>query len=77
LVRAVAGRAHTPTRGAVQLPPRNHLEADLLVVPAFDRIPRRCSEVRNYWLAVEGSGCGSRVYDRDFTHAAYRALGVR
>lgn len=77
LVRAVAGRAHVFTRGAVRLPPRNHLEPDLLVIPLADRIPRRWSEVRDYWLAVEVSGRGSRVYDRDLKHAAYRALGAR
>ena len=64
------------TRGAVQIRPRNHLEPDLLVLPATERVARRWSDVRGFWLAVEVSGHGSRVYDRDFKHAAYRALGV-
>jgi Uma2 family endonuclease len=65
------------TRGVVQLPPRNHLEPDLLVLPATVPVARRrWADLRGFWLAVEVSGRGSRVYDRDFKHAAYPSLGV-
>ncbi len=64
------------THGAVQVRPRNHLEPDLLVLPATVRVARSWGEMRGFWLAVEVSGLGSRVYDRDYKHAGYHALGV-
>jgi Uma2 family endonuclease len=62
--------------GAVEIEPKHHLEPDILVVPASEPIAQRWSEIRHWWLAVEVSGRGSRVYDRDFKFAAYQALGV-
>jgi len=63
--------------GVIQLAPNVHLEPDLLVVPRTERTDRGWIGIREWWLAVEVSGRGSRVYDRDFKHAAYRAIGVR
>jgi Uma2 family endonuclease len=69
-------------RGTVELEPNNHLEPDILVIPADEPeggIGRetRWTAVRRWWLAVEVSGGGSRVYDRDHKVPAYVALGVR
>jgi Uma2 family endonuclease len=62
--------------GAVEIRPKVHLEPDILVVPITEPITR-WNDVRSWWLAVEVSGRGSKVYDRDFKFAAYSALGVR
>lgn len=64
------------TRGAVQIRPRTHLEPDILVLPAAARMRRVWADITGWWLAVEVSGRGSRVYDRDFKHGAYPGLGV-
>ncbi len=63
--------------GSVEIEPKVHLEPDILVVPGTEPISKRWNDVRNWWLAVEVSGRGSQVYDRDFKFAAYTALGVR
>ena len=63
--------------GAVEIEPNVHLEPDILVVPAAEPIAQRWSEIRSWWLAVEVSGRGSLIYDRDFKFDAYSALGVR
>lgn len=72
-------RAEVFTHGAVQIRPRNHLEPDLLVVPLRTPISLKAtwSDVRDWWLAVEVSGRGSRAYDRDAKQPAYPRLGVR
>lgn len=68
--------------GTVERAPNNHLEPDILVIPAdepasgIDR-KTRWTDVRRWWLAVEVSGRGSMVYDRDLKMPAYVALGVR
>lgn len=77
LIRYLGERAHVFTRGAVQIPPSNHLEPDLLVMPAFRRVPKTWANLPDLWLAVEVSGHHSRVYDRDFKHHAYHLLGVQ
>lgn len=69
-------------RGTVQVAPNNHLEPDVLVVPAKGldgsiRRGTRWTAVRHWWLAVEVSGPDSRVYDRDHKMPAYLALGAR
>ena len=76
LIHYLADRAHVFTRGAVEVRPRNHLEPDLLVLPSSVPVGRRWSDIRGFWLAVEVSGHGSRLYDRDFKQVAYRSLGV-
>lgn len=76
------GLARVFPRGTVELEPNNHLEPDIMVIPA-DEPARgidantRWTAVRRFWLAVEVSGAGSRVYDRDHKMPAYLALGVR
>ena len=39
--------------------------------------PSRWENVIEHWLAVEVSGVGSQVYDRDYKRDAYLELGVR
>jgi Uma2 family endonuclease len=70
------------THGSVELEPNVHLEPDLLVVPVSELAPPidpgpRWTRIRSWWLAVEVSGTGSAVYDRDHKTPAYLALGVR
>ena len=62
--------------GAVEIAPGLHLEPDILVLPVTPKVPARWTDVRTWWLAVEISGRGSRVYDRDFKRTAYTAVGV-
>lgn len=64
------------TRGAVQIAPNTHLEPDVLVIPPLDRVPERWLAITEFWLAVEVSGTGSRVYDRDFKGPAYLRLAT-
>ena len=77
LGRYLGERALVFTRGAVQLLPHDHLEPDLLVVPFMSRVPKTWADLPEIWLTVEVSGRGSRVYDRDFKHAAYHRLGAQ
>jgi len=69
--------AAVSARGAVEIAPNVHLEPDLLVMPAWTRVPETWLEVRDWWLAVEVSGRGSRIYDRDHKRPAYLSAGVR
>ena len=73
-LRSSGAMVYSP--GSVEIEPKVHLEPDILVVPASEPITGRWNDVRNWWLAVEVSGRGSQVYDRDFKFAAYAALGV-
>jgi Uma2 family endonuclease len=63
----------------VQIRPCTQLEPDLLVIPAGVRVTRKTtwSDVRDWWLAVEVSGRGARVYDRDAKQPANPRLGIR
>jgi Uma2 family endonuclease len=70
------------TRGSVEVEPNVHLEPDILVVPAGDLeagigLETRWTAIRHWWLAVEVSGEGSSLYDRDHKGPAYLTLGVR
>ena len=69
--------AAVSARGAVEIAPNVHLEPDVLVMPAWTHVPESWLEVRDWWLAVEVSGRGSRIYDREFKRPAYLAAGVR
>lgn len=73
-LRSSGAQVYAP--GSVEIEPNVHLEPDILVVPLSEPIAKRWSEIRRWWLAVEVSGRGSQVYDRDFKYAAYSALGV-
>jgi Uma2 family endonuclease len=79
LIAYLGKTARVLTHGAVQIRPRTQLEPDLLVIPATLRVTRNTtwSDVHDWWLAVEVSGRGSRVYDRDAKQPAYPRLGVR
>lgn len=68
--------------GTVEIEPNLHLEPDILVVPVSERgsglgLETRWTAFRNWWLAVEISGRGSKIYDRDHKVPAYLAVGVR
>ena len=70
------------SRGSVEVEPNLHLEPDVLVVPndelGHGMSPEaRWTTIRRWWLAVEVSGVGSSLYDRDYKAPAYLALGVR
>jgi Uma2 family endonuclease len=70
------------SRGTVEVAPNLHLEPDILVIPSDEpadgiREGTSWTAVKRWWLVVEVSGSGSRVYDRDHKSPAYRALGVR
>ena len=65
------------TPGAVEVAPGTHLEPDVLVIPNTGKPPESWLAVRDWWLAIEISGRGSRVYDRDFKGPAYLRAGVR
>jgi Uma2 family endonuclease len=61
--------------GVIQIRPSIHLEPDILV----GRMPAKVARweaVRDHWLAVEVSGTGSRVYDRDYKRDGYLEVGV-
>lgn len=64
------------THGAVEVRPNVHLEPDILVVPEPSKVPDSWLGFRTWWLAVEVSGRGSRIYDRDFKRPAYLRAGV-
>ena len=63
-------------RGVVEVAPDLHLEPDVLVIPG-STLPESWMEIRDWWLAVEVSGRGSRIYDREFKRPAYLRAGVR
>ncbi len=70
------------THGSVEIEPNVHLEPDILVVPSEEVTAgigsdARWTGIHHWWLAVEVSGGGSAVYDRDHKGPAYLALGVR
>ena len=62
--------------GVVQVRPGVRMEPDILVgtLPPtgtqWDNVPEQ-------WLAVEVSGVGSRIYDRDYKRDGYLDVGVR
>jgi Uma2 family endonuclease len=63
--------------GVVEVMPNVHMEPDVLVMPAGSTIPENWLAVPGWWLAVEVSGRGSRIYDREFKRPAYLRAGVR
>jgi hypothetical protein len=60
----------------VEVAPDLHLEPDILVIPG-STLPETWLEIRDWWLAVEVCGRGSRIYDREFKRPAYLRAGVR
>ncbi len=70
-------RALVLTHGAVEIAPNVHMEPDTLVVPVTEPMQGQWTDVRVFWLAVEVSGRGSRIYDRDYKGPAYLRAGVQ
>jgi Uma2 family endonuclease len=77
LVGYLGKSARVFCHAAVQLQPRTSLEPDILVLPASARMRHSWADITGWWLAVEVSGRGSRIYDRDFKLPAYPRLGVK
>ena len=65
------------THGAVEVAPNLHLEPDILVVPLSEPMNGAWTDVRVFRLAVEVSGRGSRIYDREYKRPAYLRAGVQ
>jgi Uma2 family endonuclease len=63
--------------GVVEIAPNVHMEPDILVVPVSEPMHGKWTDVRVFWLAVEVSGRGSRIYDRDHKRPAYLRAGVQ
>lgn len=63
--------------GTLDIAPGTHLEPDLLLMPEFTQVPAKWLGVSGHLLAIEVSGRGSRIYDRDYKRPAYLAAGVR
>jgi Uma2 family endonuclease len=63
------------TPATIRIPPTVHLEPDILVA-RMPEIPD-WKAVTERWLAVEVSGVGSRMYDREYKRDAYLQLGVK
>ncbi len=72
-----SGPAMLVTPGVIQLANDTQLEPDLLIIPAGLANQATWRRITGWWLAVEVSGRGSKVYDRDFKRQAYLRLGVR
>lgn len=76
LVEYLGDRAVVLTPGVVEVMPDLHLEPDLLAVPTPVPVDGNWLDIKSFWLAVEVSGRGSRIYDRDFKRPAYLRAGV-
>lgn len=61
--------------GVILIPPKLQLEPDVLIARVAPGAAR-WEEVREYWLAIEVSGTGSRAYDREYKRDAYLDVGV-
>jgi Uma2 family endonuclease len=75
LPEGAPARATSP--GEIEVRPKVLLDPDILVWPSSYKPGTSWTRISGWWLAVEVSGRGSRVYDRDFKRDAYLALGVR
>jgi Uma2 family endonuclease len=69
--------ARVVSPGEIEAKPRTLLDPDILVYPASFPIACPWTTISGWWLAVEVYSPSSRIYDRDFKHPAYLALGVR
>lgn len=61
--------------GEIRIRPGVLLEPDILVGRLPTTAPR-WEAVRDRWLAVEVSGTGSRIYDREYKRDGYLEVGV-
>ena len=71
-----SGHARVVSPGAISVPPRNHLQPDILVYPARFGPSVNWKDVSEHWLAVEIFSQSSRIYDREFKRDAYFVFGV-
>ncbi len=71
------GPARVTSPGEIEIAPKLLLDPDILVWPSSYTPGTAWTAISDWWLAVEVSGRGSRVYDREFKRDAYMALGVR
>jgi Uma2 family endonuclease len=69
--------ARVTSPGEIEIAPKLLLDPDILVWPSSYTPGTAWTAISGWWLAVEVSGRGSRVYDREFKRDAYLALGVR
>jgi Uma2 family endonuclease len=74
---SIALPARLLSHGALEVAPATHAEPDILIIPRTRTAPKLWLAVREWWLVVEISGRGSRIYDRDFKGPAYLQAGVR
>lgn len=63
--------------GVVEVRPSLRMEPDVLVGRLAPGKGSGWDRVAERWLAIEVSGSGSRIYDRDYKLDAYLAVGVR
>lgn len=70
------GHARVVSPGAISVPPRNHLQPDILVYPARFGPSVNWKDIGEHWLAVEILSRSSRIYDREFKRDAYFVFGV-
>ena len=76
LPEGATGTGYEPRRDR-RVAPKHLLDPDILVWPSSYKPGNPWTAISGWWLAVEVSGRGSRVYDRDFKRDAYLALGVK
>ena len=74
---AIPGKGQVVGPGAIKVPPKTQLQPDILVQPDRYPIDSKWEDIDEHWLAVEVLSRSSRVYDREFKHDAYIALGVQ
>ncbi len=70
------GPARVTSPGEIEIAPKLLLDPDILIWPSSYAPGTPWTAISGWWLAVEVSGRGSRVYDREFKRDAYLALGV-
>ncbi|MBM4188061.1 MAG: Uma2 family endonuclease [Gemmatimonadetes bacterium] len=62
--------------GVVELRPSLRMEPDVLVGRLGTGTGSGWDRVAERWLAIEVSGSGSRIYDRDYKRTSYLAVGI-
>lgn len=69
--------AFVATPGVVEIRPSLRMEPDVLVGRLAPGVGSGWDRVAERWLAIEVSGSGSRIYDRDYKRDGYFAVGVK
>lgn len=69
-------RVFVAAPGVLQVRPGLQMEPDILV-GTLPPTSIEWDQVPEHWLAVEVSGVGSRIYDRDYKRDGYLEVGVR